>query len=264
MKTSTDRMIASKDGPVGWMQFNNPARHNAVSVDMWKAVPEIMAEFEKDEQIRVVVLSGAGGKAFISGADISEFGEKRSSPETVLEYNRIAGQANAAIIEFAKPTIAMIQGYCIGGGLGVALCCDLRLAAENSRFAVPAARLGLGYAYEGIKRLVDIVGPSFAKEIFYTARQFDSTEALQMRLVNRVVSTANIETYVRDYAGTISSNAPLTIRSVKLSVNEATKDPEKRDLVAAQAAVDACFASADYLEGRSAFMEKRKPAFQSR
>ncbi len=264
MKTSTDRMIASKDGAVGWMQFNNPARHNAVSVDMWKAVPEIMAEFEGDEQIRVVVLSGAGGKAFISGADISEFGEKRSSPETVLEYNRIAGQANAAIIEFAKPTIAMIQGYCIGGGLGVALCCDLRLAAENSRFAVPAARLGLGYAYEGIKRLVDIVGPSFAKEIFYTARQFDSAEALQMRLVNRVVSTASIETYVRDYAGTISSNAPLTIRSVKLSVNEATKDPEKRDLVAAQAAVDACFASADYLEGRSAFMEKRKPAFQSR
>ena len=144
MKTSTERMIAKKDGPIGWMQFNNPARHNAVSVDMWKAVPEIMAEFADDDQIRVVVLSGAGGKAFISGADISEFGEKRSSPETVLEYNRIAGRANAAIIEFTKPTIAMIQGYCIGGGLGVALCCDLRLAAEGSRFAVPAAKLGLG------------------------------------------------------------------------------------------------------------------------
>ena len=264
MKTSTERMIAKKDGPIGWMQFNNPARHNAVSVDMWKAVPEIMAEFASDDQIRVVVLSGAGGKAFISGADISEFGEKRSSPETVLEYNRIAGRANAAIIEFAKPTIAMVQGYCIGGGLGVALCCDLRLAAEGSRFAVPAAKLGLGYAYDGIKRLTDVVGPSFAKEIFYTARQFDSTEALQMGLVNRVVPAANIEAYVRDYAGTIGGNAPLTINAVKLCVNETTKDPEKRNLVAAQAAVDACFASADYIEGRTAFMEKRKPAFRAR
>jgi enoyl-CoA hydratase/carnithine racemase len=264
MKTSTERMIAKKDGPIGWMQFNNPARHNAVSVDMWKSVPEIMTEFENDSEIRVVVLSGTGGKAFISGADISEFEEKRSSRENILEYNRIAGQANAAIIDFPKPTIAMIQGYCIGGGLGVALCCDLRLAAENASFAVPAAKLGLGYAYDGIKRLVDVVGPSFAKEIFYTARQFDSTEALQMGLVNRVVPTLNIESYVRDYAGTIGGNAPLTINSVKLSVNEASRDPDKRNLIAAQAAVDACFASADYVEGRVAFIEKRKPAFRGR
>lgn len=264
MKTSTGRMIAKKDGPIGWMQFNNPARHNAVSVDMWKAVPEIMTEFENDDQIRVVVLRGAGGKAFISGADISEFEEKRSSRENILEYNRIAGKANAAIIDFPKPTIAMIEGYCIGGGLGVALCCDLRLAAENSAFAVPAAKLGLGYAYDGIKRLVDVVGPSFAKEIFYTARQFDATEALQMGLVNRVVPTFNIETYVRDYAGAIGNNAPLTINSVKLCVNEAAKDPDKRDLAAAQVAVDACFTSTDYVEGRTAFIEKRKPAFRGR
>jgi enoyl-CoA hydratase len=264
MKTSAERMIAKKDGPIGWMQFNNPARHNAVSIDMWQAVPEIMAEFEKDDQIRVVVLSGAGGKAFISGADISEFAEKRSSRENILEYNRISARANAAIIDFPKPTIAMIQGYCIGGGLSVALCCDLRLAAENASFAVPAAKLGLGYGYDGIKRLVDVVGPSFAKEIFYTARQFDSTEALAMGLVNRVVPTPSIETYVRDYAGKIGGNAPLTINSVKLCVNEATKDPDKRDLAAAQVAVDACFASADYAEGRTAFMEKRKPSFRGR
>jgi len=264
MKTSTERMIAGKDGPVGWMQFNNPARHNAVSVDMWKAVPEIIAEFESDDQIRVVVLSGAGGKAFISGADISEFAAKRSSRENVLEYDRIAGLANAAIINFPKPTIAMIQGYCVGGGLGVALCCDLRLAADDASFAVPAAKLGLGYAYGGIKRLVDVVGPSFAKEIFYTARQFDATEALQMGLVNRVVPAAGIEAYARDYANKIGGNAPLTINSVKLSVNEAVKDPDQRDLAAAQAAVDACFASADYVEVRTAFMEKRKPAFRGR
>jgi enoyl-CoA hydratase/carnithine racemase len=187
MKTSTERMIAKKDVPIGWMQFNNPARHNAVSVDMWKSVPEIMTEFENDSEIRVVVLSGTGGKAFISGADISEFEEKRSSRENILEYNRIAGQANAAIIDFPKPTIAMIQGYCIGGGLGVALCCDLRLAAENASFAVPAAKLGLGYAYDGIKRLVDVVGPSFAKEIFYTARQFDTSRIMYGTMPERSV-----------------------------------------------------------------------------
>ena len=264
MKTSTERMIARKDGPIGWIQFNNPARHNAVSVDMWKAVPEIMAEFEQDNEIRVVVLSGAGGRAFISGADISEFAEKRSSRENVVEYNRISGLANAAIIDFPKPTIAMIQGYCVGGGLSVALCCDLRLAADNARFAVPAAKLGLGYGFDGIKRLVDVVGPSFAKEIFYTARQFDAAEALGMGLVNRVVPTGDIETYVRDYAGMIGGNAPLTINSVKLCVNEAVTDPDKRDLAAAQAAVDGCFASTDYVEGRTAFMEKRKPAFRGR
>jgi enoyl-CoA hydratase/carnithine racemase len=257
-------MIANKEGPIGWMRFNNPARHNAVSVDMWKSVSEIMAEFEGDDEIRVVVLSGAGGKAFVSGADISEFEEKRASREAVLEYDRIAGQANAAIIGCSKPTIAMIHGYCIGGGLGIALCCDLRVAAEDSSFAVPAAKLGLGYAYEGIKRLVDIVGPSFAKEIFYTARRFDSSEAMGMGLVNRVVPGATIEAYVRDYAASIGKNAPLTIRSVKLCVNEATKDPGDRNLAAAQAAVDSCFASEDYIEGRNAFLEKRKPIFRAR
>jgi enoyl-CoA hydratase/carnithine racemase len=231
---------------------------------MWKSVPEILAEFEDDQAIRVVVLNGAGGKAFISGADISEFEQERSSRENTFEYDRIAGRAFDALINFPKPTIAMIQGYCIGGGLGVALCCDLRLAADNSRFAVPAAKLGLGYAYDGVKRLVDVVGPSFAMEIFYTARQFDAAEALQMGLVNRVVATLDIEAYVRDYAGLIGGNAPLTIRAVKLSVGEAGKDPDKRDLVGAQAAVDACFASADYVEGRTAFLEKRGPVFCGR
>lgn len=264
MKTGTERMIARKDGPIGWMQFNNPARHNAVSVDMWQAVPDILAEFENDEAIRAVVLTGAGQKAFISGADISEFEQKRSSRQNILEYNEIAGRANAAIIGFSKPTIAMIRGYCIGGGLGVALCCDLRLAADDSRFAVPAARLGLGYAYDGIKRLIDVVGPSFAKEIFYTARQFDATEALQMGLVNRVTPAANLESYVREYAGMIGNNAPMTIGSVKLAVHEASKDSGKRDLVAVQAAVDACFASTDYVEGRKAFVEKRKAVFRGR
>ena len=264
MKTSTERMIARKDGGVGWMLFNNPARHNAVSVDMWKAVPEIIDEFVGDDAIRVVVLAGEGGKAFISGADISEFEQKRGSREAVLEYNAIGDKAHRAIVDCRKPTIAMIQGYCIGGGLGVALGCDLRIASDNSRFAVPAAKLGLGYAFPGIKRLADVVGPSFAKEIFYTARQFDAAEALHMGLVNRVRPVAEVETYVRDYAARIAENAPLTIGAVKLCVAEWAKDPGKRDLAACQAAVDACFASEDYVEGRTAFMQKRKPAFTGR
>ena len=262
MKTTTDKMIARKDGAIGWMVFNNPARHNAVSVEMWQAVPEILEAFGKDDDIRVVVLAGAGGKAFVSGADISEFGEKRGSREAVLEYNRIADRAHHAIVECKKPTIAMIQGYCIGGGLAISLCCDLRIASENSRFGVPAAKLGLGYAYPGIKRLADVVGPSFAKEIFFTARQFDAAEALQMGLINRVRPTDELEAYVTNYAAMIGGNAPLTVGAVKLCVGEYAKDPETRDLKVCQEAVDRCFASADYIEGRTAFMEKRKPVFR--
>ncbi len=261
IRTSTERMIARKDGAVGWMLFNNPARHNAVSMDMWKAVPEILDEFARDEAIRVVVLAGVGGKAFISGADISEFGEKRSSPEAVALYNATGDAANRAIIDCKVPTIAMIEGYCIGGGLGVALCCDLRIAADNARFGVPAAKLGLGYGFSGIKRLADVVGPSFAKEIFFTARQFDAPEALQMGLVNRVRPVTELQKYVEEYAATIGGNAPLTIHAVKLCATEYVKDPERRDLAACQAAVDACFASKDYIEGRTAFMEKRRPLF---
>src|ERR1700738_4210411 len=197
------KMISFKDGATGWLVFSNPRRLNAVSYEMWQAIPECIADFVGDPDIRVIVLRGEGDKAFVSGADISQFEKKRGSKAAIADYDQATHRANAAILACSKPTIAMIQGYCIGGGLGVALCCDLRLAAQNSRFAVPAAKLGLGYAYEGIKCLVDVAGPSFAKEIFYTARQFDSTEALQMGLVNRVVPAAGIETYVRDYAATI-------------------------------------------------------------
>ena len=262
MKTSTEKMIAKKDGAIGWMLFNNPARHNAVSMDMWKAVPEILEEFGRDDAIRIVVVAGVGGKAFVSGADISEFGEKRHSREATLLYNATVERASDALLSCKKPTIAMIQGYCIGGGLAISLCCDLRIASEDSRFGVPAAKLGLGYAYPGIERLADVVGPSFAKEIFFTARQFDANEALAMGLINRVRPASELESFVTGYAGMIGANAPLTVGTVKLCVGEYVKDPQKRDLAACQAAVDRCFASADYVEGRTAFMEKRKPVFR--
>ncbi len=161
---SEGKIVAVTDGATGWLIFSNPERLNAVSYEMWRAIPERIAEFVGDPAIRVVVLRGEGDKAFVSGADISQFEKVRSSEAGIADYNDATGLANEAILACPKPTIAMIQGYCIGGGLGVALCCDLRLAAANSRFAIPAARLGLGYAYGGIKRLVDVVGPSFVRQ----------------------------------------------------------------------------------------------------
>jgi enoyl-CoA hydratase/carnithine racemase len=260
----TSKMIAEKDGAIGRLVFNNPARHNAVSLEMWEAVAQIVDAFERDPAIRVIVVSGAGGKAFVSGADISEFKEKRASQEAAAAYAKISETARKRLQDAEKPTIAMIRGYCIGGGVGTALACDIRIAAEGSKFGIPAAKLGLGYAYDGIKKLIDLVGPAHAREIFYTARQFTAEEAVQMGLVNRVVPSEQLETYVDDYCKMIAANAPLTVRSVKAIVREALKDDAERDLGLCQRLVDACFASQDYTEGRTAFMEKRRPVFRGR
>lgn len=260
----TDKMLVRKDGRVGYVIFNNPERHNAVSMEMWEATKTILDGYAKDDEVRVVVLMGAGGKAFVSGADISKFESERSNKEAVERYNAAVEMANTAVFDFPKPTIAMIQGYCIGGGVGLALCCDLRICSDNSRFGVPAAKLGLGYGYAGIKRLVDIVGPSFAKEIFFTARQFDAKEARDMGLVNRVLPEGELEKFVKDYADTISGNAPLTVNSVKYIVGEVMKDESQRNAKRCSDLVAQCFASKDYVEGRTAFMEKRKPVFTGR
>jgi enoyl-CoA hydratase len=259
--TQTDKMLSRKEGGVGYLIFNNPERHNAVSLEMWQAASAILADFAADKTVRVVVLTGAGGKAFVSGADISKFESERSSKEAVERYNAAVDKAYTAVYEFPKPTIAMIRGYCIGGGVGLALCCDLRICSDNSKFGVPAAKLGLGYGFTGIKKLVDVVGPSFAKEIFFTARQFTAAEALQMGLVNRVLPVEKLEKYVKDYADTISGNAPLTVNSVKYIVGQVVKDESQRDMGKCAELVAECFASSDYIEGRQAFMEKRKPAF---
>jgi enoyl-CoA hydratase len=259
--TQTDKMLSRKEGGVGYLTFNNPERHNAVSLEMWEAAAGFLEDFKNDKNIRVVVLTGAGGKAFVSGADISKFESERSNKENIDRYNVAVDKANTAVYEFPKPTIAMIRGYCIGGGVGLALCCDMRICSDNSKFGVPAAKLGLGYGFTGIKKLVDVVGPSFAKEIFYTARQFTAPEALAMGLVNRMLPEVELDKYVKDYADTISGNAPMTVDAVKFIVGEVVKPESKRDLKKAADLVAACFASKDYIEGRKAFMEKRKPAF---
>ena len=259
--TKTDKMLSRKEGNVGYLIFNNPQRHNAVSLEMWEAAGGILADFAADTNVRVVVLTGAGGKAFVSGADISKFESERSSKQAIDRYNESVDKANSAIYEFPKPTIAMIQGYCIGGGVGLALCCDLRICSDNSKFGIPAAKLGLGYSYPGVKRLSDLVGLSFAKEIFFTARQFDAEEARVMGLVNRVVPPAELEAYVKNYADTIAGNAPLTVKAAKFIANETVRDESKRNLARCTELVEQCFRSNDYTEGRRAFMEKRKPAF---
>jgi enoyl-CoA hydratase len=261
MDARTDKMLSRKEGGVGTLIFNNPERHNAVSLEMWEAASAILADFAADKAVRVVVLTGAGGKAFVSGADISKFESERSNEEGIERYNAAVDKANTAVYEFPKPTIAMIRGYCIGGGVGLALCCDLRICSDNSKFGVPAAKLGLGYPFKGIKKLVDLVGPSFAKEIFFTARQFTAAEALQMGLVNRVLPVEELDKYVKDYADTISGNAPLTVNSVKYIVGQAVKDESERDMKKCADLVAQCFASSDYIEGRKAFMDKRKPEF---
>ena len=262
MQTLTDKIIAEKENGIGWITFNNPARHNAMSFEMFQGLAAVIEDYVKDPAIRVIILKGAGEKAFVAGADISQFKERRTGPEAVAEYNATADAANKALVNCPKPTIAMVRGYCIGGGTGVAVACDIRIASEDARFGVPAAKLGLGYRFVGIKRLADIVGPQFAAEIFYTARQFSAQEALAMGLVNRLLPVAELEKYVRDYASTIVNNAPLTIAAVKRSILEYVKDPAERNLELCQKMVDTCFASQDYIEGQTAFMEKRKPVFK--
>ncbi|MFY7962878.1 MAG: enoyl-CoA hydratase [Elsteraceae bacterium] len=256
------KMLYRRDGAVGWLTVNNPERHNACSLDMWEAILEILKAAEADAALRVLVLTGAGGRAFVSGADISKFEEERAQRDAIGRYDRTTEEVFEALHLFPKPTVAMIRGWCIGGGMGIAVSCDLRLCTHGSRFGVPASKLGLGYGADGVRRLVDVVGPSFAKEIFYTARHYDAGEAKEMGLVNRVVSDEEIEALTQEYAQTIARNAPMTIRAVKATITELSKDPDAREMSEVNRLVVACMDSADYVEGRRAFMEKRAPVFK--
>jgi enoyl-CoA hydratase/carnithine racemase len=258
---NTENMLAEIDGSIGWMTFNKPARRNAVSLDMWEAMPVILERFEQDPAVRVIVLKGAGEQAFVSGADISQFEKVRSSRAGNTHYDQVSGEASRRLIACTKPTIAMIRGFCIGGGLAIAVGCDIRIAGEGARFGIPAARLGVGYGSSGVKKLMELVGPAFTKEIFFTARHFSTLEAKEMGLVNRVVADAALEDYTRQYCATITDNAPMTMHALKRTVGELLRG-EQADLAACERLVQACFDSEDYIEGRRSFMEKRRPRFR--
>ncbi len=260
----TERLIAEKQGPIGWLTFNNPARRNAVSIDMWEGIPIALDRFEQDPDIRVVVLSGAGDKAFVSGADISQYEKDRSTAEGIQRYNQISSLACDRFQACDKVTLAMIRGYCLGGGVNVALCCDLRLAADDARFGVPAAKLGLGYGAASLRNLADTVGAAYAREMLITGRQFTAGEAKAMGFVHRVVPAAELEPLVLEYCGMIAANAPLTIRATKRILRELLKPDAGFDARACAAWVRECFESQDYIEGRRAFMEKRKPLFKGK
>jgi len=262
MENVTDQLIVEKADGVGRIAFNNPDRRNALTFEMWQGLPIVLADFMGDPAVRVIVVNGHGGQAFSAGADISQFEKQRSTEDAVAVYNEAVAVASDALANSAKPTIAKIEGFCIGGGLGIATCCDLRISNESARFAVPAAKLGLGYRADGLKRLVDIVGLTMAKEIFFTARQFSAPEAETMGLVNRVLPNGELDPYVDDYAKRIAGNAPLTIFAAKTVINELVKPESERDMGLCDKVVDDCFASDDYQEGRKAFMEKRKPQFK--
>jgi enoyl-CoA hydratase/carnithine racemase len=260
----TEKMIVEVIDGVGWVTFNNPERRNAVMWEMWVAIPKIFEELSARDDVRCCVVKGAGDKAFVSGADISEFAEKRTGEEQSKLYNATSDAAYAAIESFDKPLIAMIQGFCIGGGLAVALSADIRIAADNTVYAVPAAKLGLGYRYPGMKRLVSLVGPAYAKDIFFTGRKYTADEAFHMGLINHLTTLNGLEAKTREYAEMIAENAPLTIAAANYAVQTALAHEADRDFAKLDALVDACFASDDYREGQTAFMEKRKPAFTGR
>jgi len=259
----TDKVIARINGAAGHVIFNNPERYNAVSLEMWDAVEQALTAFSENDQVRVVILSGEGGKAFVSGADISKFEKERGSKDAVEHYNARLKVVYNIIENYPKPTIAMINGHCIGGGLNLAACTDFRIVSSKSRFAMPAAKLALGYPFDAIRRLVNAVGAATAKQLMFTAKSIDADAALQCGLVQEVVAEDALADRVTEIAETISGNAPLTIQAMKFIATQVMHpDPSLRDLARCDEMVAACFASDDYVEGRTAFMEKRKPQFK--
>jgi enoyl-CoA hydratase len=264
-KSYADGKILQKiDDGVGVITFNNPEKRNAMSLDMWEGVGSALIELREDPNVRVVILTGAGDKAFVSGADISQFEKNRHNAAASEEYSRKSAAQRALLADYPKPIIACIRGFCLGGGMQVAMSADIRIASENSQYGIPAAKLGIAYGYDGLKNLVSLVGPSWARLIMYTGMRIDSTEAVRIGLVDRVVPDAELWNATMEIARTISGNAPLAIKAAKITIAQVLKDPEDRDMDAIKAIGTACMDSEDFREGRTAFMEKRKPRFQGR
>jgi enoyl-CoA hydratase/carnithine racemase len=263
-ESSTERVQTWLDASTLHIRFNNPARHNALSVDMWEAVPPLLGLAQDDDRVRLVVFSGAGEKAFVSGADISQFEDMRAAREAVARYEAMAEDALMSIHDFPKPTLACIRGYCIGGGVNVAISCDIRIASDDAVFSIPAARLGLGYRYSAMKNLVNLIGAGAAKDLFFTARRIDAAEAKALGLVTRVSAQADLDKLLAEYTGAMAENAPLTVAAGKAIMREILKPSPELDLALCTSLIRGCFESADYTEGRTAFMQKRKPVFKGR
>ena len=262
--SGTERVKAWLEGAVLHIRFNNPAKHNAVSADMWQALPPLLEKAAQDDAVRLVVFSGEGEKSFVSGADISQFEDLRAAKEAVKKYEVFAEEALQGIYHFAKPTLACIRGYCIGGGVNIAISCDLRIASADSVFSIPATRLGLGYRFSAMKNLVDLIGPGNAQDMFFTARRLDAAEAQRMGLINRVASREGLDALLAEYVQAIGTGAPLTIKAGKRIVREVLRPDADVDMDLCRRLILDCFESEDYAEGRRAFMEKRKPAFKGK
>lgn len=264
MEYANGKMLADVTDGVGLITFNQPEKRNAMSVEMWDGLTAILDSWEHDESVRCVVLTGAGDKAFVSGADISQFEGKRSNAEAQKEYDKLTSAGRAKLGSFRKPVIARISGFCLGGGLGIAMQADLRIAAEGSQFGIPAAKLGIAYGFDMVRRLISLLGHAHARMLLFTGDRIDAAEAARIGLVNRVVPAADLHAAVDKLARTMAGNAPLSLTGMKLIANNAMRDPADRDMAAVEHAVLTCFDSADYTEGRTAFMEKRAPKFTGR
>lgn len=264
MEYAGGKMLAEVGDGIGLVTFNQPEKRNAMSVEMWQGLEAILDRFATDPAVRVLVLAGAGEKAFVSGADISQFEKNRANADAQAEYDRQTSAGRQKLGAFPKPVVARVRGFCLGGGLGIAMQADIRIASSDSQFGIPAARLGIAYGFEMVRTLVSLVGPANARMILYTGGRIDAAEALRVGLVNRVVAPDALEGEVAGLARQLAENAPLSILSSKLAVAAVLKDPADRDVEGLRRASQACFDSADYREGRTAFMEKRRPQFAGR
>jgi len=257
-------LVVEKKGAIGWIVFNQPQKRNAINGAMWRGIPAAMKQFDADTDVRCVAFRGAGSEAFSAGADISEFQKIRAERQSVSQYDGLLDEVLHSIQDSRKPSLAMIHGFCMGGGLEVALACDLRYCGKSAQFAIPAAKLGLAYNVEGHKRLLETVGHARAREIMFLGGRYDAAQGLAMGLVHRVVADAQLEELVNSVLKILCENAPLAIANSKTIIEEYVKATGLPDQKVMDAAIDRAARSADYEEGRKAFMEKRKPRFEGK
>ena len=260
----TSKLIAESRGSAGYLVLNAPARRNALSLDMWEAIPGILEGFAQDSQIRSIVVTGAGHEAFAAGADISEFDDHRATAESAKRYDAATHEATLSIARCAKPVIAAVRGICYGGGMALAMACDLRLATECAKFCIPAARLGVGYSYDGVAALVARLGPSLTAELLFTGRTYSAHEALANGIVQAVAPAGEFDVFVARYTTILADNAPLSIAAAKSAIAAIVSGGGAHARLIADERIAACMASEDYREGRAAFLEKRQPRFHGR